>query len=300
MDMMLLLKKPSFWLAFAGLVLGTMLVIRMGAQQPQPQPPIPLPKKNFIRGIGASGIVVARQKNTSIGVPVSGVISKVLVNVWDRVEAGAPLFMLDDQDLRAQLIANKSQVQMKKAQLDRARDQYARLKAVDDPRAIRAQDLKDRMLDVKVSEADLATTEAGVQQTEKLIDRLTVRSPIASTILQVNVRAGEYATAGAPTPPIILGNIDDVWVRADIDEQVAPRVRPGQPAVGYLKGDATEPIPMDFVRIDPYVIPKESLTGSSTERVDTRVLQVIYQFHNPSDRRIYVGQQIDLFIRDNP
>ncbi|MDR1462431.1 MAG: ABC transporter ATP-binding protein, partial [Azoarcus sp.] len=100
--------------------------------------------------------------------------------------------------------------------------------------------------------------------------------------------------------PILLGNIDDVWVRADIDEQLAPRVIPGKPAVGYLKGDAAHPIPMDFVRIEPYVIPKQSLTGASTERVDTRVLQVIYHFRNPSDRRIYAGQQMDLFIENTP
>ena len=295
---MLLLKKPSIWLAVAGLIAGTILAIHLGGRQPFPQPPLPLPKKTFHRGIGASGIVEAKQKNTSIGVPVSGLIKKVLVGVWDHVEAGAPLFQIDDQDLRAQIIGARSQVQIKIAQLDRARDQFARLKAVDDPRAISAQDLQDRMLDVKVAEADLATAEAGVEQVEKLIERLTVRSPIAATILQVNVRPGEYAVAGSVVP-VLLGNIKDVWVRADIDEQVAPRIKPGQPAVGYLKGDATKPIPMDFVRIEPYVIPKESLTGSSTERVDTRVLQVIYQFHNSSDRRIYVGQQIDLFIRDN-
>jgi hypothetical protein len=52
------------------------------------------------------------------------------------------------------------------------------------------------------------------------------------------------------------------------------------------------------VRIEPYVIPKVSLTGGSSERVDTRVLQVIFSFDNPSDRRLYVGQQMDLFIEE--
>jgi hypothetical protein len=44
------------------------------------------------------------------------------------------------------------------------------------------------------------------------------------------------------------------------------------------------------------VIPKVSLTGSTTERVDTRVLEVIYAFKNTSDRAVYVGQQMDVFI----
>jgi len=44
-------------------------------------------------------------------------------------------------------------------------------------------------------------------------------------------------------------------------------------------------------------VPKTSLTGSSTERVDTRVLQVIYAFQRPKDRAVYVGQQVDLFVK---
>ena len=52
---------------------------------------------------------------------------------------------------------------------------------------------------------------------------------------------------------------------------------------------------LKFVRVEPYVIPKRSLTGDSTERVDTRVLQVIYAL-DTTDRPIYVGQQVDVFI----
>ncbi|MGL5020345.1 MAG: efflux RND transporter periplasmic adaptor subunit, partial [Luteolibacter sp.] len=67
-------------------------------------------------------------------------------------------------------------------------------------------------------------------------------------------------------------------------------------AYGYLKGDPTITFPLEFIRIEPYVIPKVSLTGSSTERVDTRVLQVIYALDRPLDVPLYVGQQVDVFI----
>ena len=50
------------------------------------------------------------------------------------------------------------------------------------------------------------------------------------------------------------------------------------------------------MRIDPFVIPKQSLTGASTERVDTRVLQVIYELEIPQGKKIYVGQQVDVMI----
>jgi HlyD family secretion protein len=49
------------------------------------------------------------------------------------------------------------------------------------------------------------------------------------------------------------------------------------------------------VRFEPCVVPKKSLTGDSTERVDTRVLQVIFSF-TQGDLPIFVGQQMDVFI----
>jgi len=67
----------------------------------------------------------------------------------------------------------------------------------------------------------------------------------------------------------------------------------------YIKGDTTQPIELRFMRIEPYVVPKVSLTGASTERVDTRVLQVIYSFERPQNRPVYVGQQVDLFVKSD-
>ena len=129
-----------------------------------------------------------------------------------------------------------------------------------------------------------------------LIERLTVRAPRDGSIIQLNVRAGEYAATSPKTPALILGETDKLQVRADIDEQNATRIRPGQKAYGYLKGDPTITFPLEFIRVEPYVIPKVSLTGSSTERVDTRVLQVIYSLVRPADLPLYVGQQVDVFI----
>jgi hypothetical protein len=62
-----------------------------------------------------------------------------------------------------------------------------------------------------------------------------------------------------------------------------------------LRGDPRQQYDLTFVRVEPYVVPKKSLTGDNTERVDTRVLQVIYAAA-PGQGRLYVGQQVDVFI----
>jgi HlyD family secretion protein len=127
------------------------------------------------------------------------------------------------------------------------------------------------------------------------IERLTVRAPMTGRVLQINIRPGEFVTSTPNVPPIIFGETDQLQVRVDIDESSAARVKPGSPAVAFLKGDAARQFPLEFLRIEPYVQPKKSLTGDNTERVDVRVLQVIYRF-TPPDFPVYVGQQVEVFI----
>jgi len=81
----------------------------------------------------------------------------------------------------------------------------------------------------------------------------------------------------------------------DVDEHEAWRVRPEARASSSVRGNANLKTPLTFVRFEPFVIPKRSLTGDSTERVDTRVLQVIYRVDD-ENLRLFVGQQMDVFI----
>jgi HlyD family secretion protein len=111
----------------------------------------------------------------------------------------------------------------------------------------------------------------------------------------VNVRPGEFVGAPPERALIILGSTTQLHVRVDIDEYDIPRFVPDAPARATLKGQSKDFFPLRFVRIEPYVIPKKSLTGDNTERVDTRVLQVIYAVDG-GDRRLFVGQQVDVFI----
>ncbi len=54
--------------------------------------------------------------------------------------------------------------------------------------------------------------------------------------------------------------------------------------------------PLTYFDTEPYVIPKQSLTGSNTERVDTRVLQVLYALPQHTSIPLYIGQQMDVYI----
>ena len=177
-----------------------------------------------------------------------------------------------------------------------------RLKSVHDERAVSDDDLKRTWYALEMAKRSLQRYDANLKQAIAqrdeitiLLDRLTVRAPRNGTILQVNVRAGEYATPGSSEPLMLLGDTQQLQVRADVDEVNAPLVAPQASGVASLKSMAGTKIPLTFVRIEPYVVPKKSLTGENTERVDTRVLQIIYRFDRPPFP-VYAGQQVDVFI----
>lgn len=150
--------------------------------------------------------------------------------------------------------------------------------------------------DVAVQRAAVLQARSQVESTKILIERLVVRAPVDGAILQVNVRPGQIATLAWKEPMIVLGEVDRLHVRVDVDENDLPRFRQGAPGVATLKGRTEPEFPLHYVRVEPYVIPKRSLTGDNSERVDTRVLQVIYALPETPPTKVYVGQQMDVFL----
>ena len=154
--------------------------------------------------------------------------------------------------------------------------------------------------DIEIARADVKAASAQVKAAETELDRLTVRAPVDGQVLQVKIRAGEFAPGGVlPAPLMLLGRVSPLHVRVDVDENDAWRVHPGAAAVAFIRGNREIHTAVRFVRFEPYVVPKKSLTGDSAERVDTRVLQILYRFDR-GDLPIYVGQQVDVFIEAPP
>ncbi len=149
--------------------------------------------------------------------------------------------------------------------------------------------------DLAVAEAAVTQAKAQVEQTRTELDRLIVRAPMDCQVLQVNVRPGVFVAAPPVKPLVVLGSLDQLHVRVDIDEYDIPRFNSQAAAQAALRGVGRQVLPLRFVRVEPFVIPKRSLTGENIERVDTRVLQVIYEI-DTQGHDLFVGQQVDVFI----
>jgi multidrug resistance efflux pump len=173
-----------------------------------------------------------------------------------------------------------------------AKATYAKAKA--DLERILAGSWKE---DVEIARAAVQMAQSQVDNIKTSLERLTVRAPMDGEVLQLNVRLGQFAAMTWKEPMIVLGDSKRLHVRVDIDENDLPYFSKGAEAIATLKGRPQVRFPLNFVYVEPYVIPKQSLTGYNSERVDTRVLQVIYELAEDRQIDVYIGQQMDVYLQ---
>jgi multidrug resistance efflux pump len=151
--------------------------------------------------------------------------------------------------------------------------------------------------DIEVSKAAVQLAESQIDSIKINLDRLTVKAPMDGEILQLNVRLGQFAALTWKEPMIVLGDSNRLHVRIDIDENDLSFFKKGAEAIATLKGRPSVRFPLKFVYVEPYVVPKQSLTGYNSERVDTRVLQAIYELSDERPYDVYIGQQMDVYLK---
>ena len=178
----------------------------------------------------------------------------------------------------------------RRAELEQARQRLAGATA--DDTLLKAGAWKE---DITVAESAVRRARAHVDQARTEIERLTVTSPIDGDVLKVDVRAGEQVGTEAGQRLMVLGRVQPLCVRADFDESEIPRFDKTASARAHPRGDSGRSYRLRFVRVEPYVVPKQSLTGDNRERVDTRVLQVVYAVEEDSPG-LFVGQQVDVYV----
>ncbi|MEO6741623.1 MAG: efflux RND transporter periplasmic adaptor subunit [Chthoniobacteraceae bacterium] len=310
------MKRLIFWVLIFTAIVGAAASVRLVLNSRKTIPAaVPLsepPRAPFRKSIGARGLVESVNENVRIAAAVPGLVAKVNVKVGDTVKAGEVLAEQDTRDAAALVVSQQAEFSALRKQLDEAevsladkRDQWARMEKLIATKVASEDEKQRKLFATQTAEAQfasmsarIASAEAQLNRTKVQLDLLTIRAPRDGRILQVNTRAGEFASPMSAEPILILGQTEELQLRADIDEDNASRVRTGMAAMAYIKGRRDIEVPLRFVRIEPYIVPKKSLTGESSERVDTRVLQIIYRFDRPTGAGIYVGQQMDVFLDD--
>lgn len=322
--MALSLKNVSFSrqvlpvVALVGLVIAVLYIVTglpdRELEEPSREPPRATGELAGQNRVAGAGIVEPSSEIVSVGTALSGLLTAIRVEPGDIVQQGQPLFTVDDRAARASLTEANAQIAEAKAAIAEASSaretadrQLALFRNVEDPAAVSRSEViraegeaaaaRQRL---ELARSRLSAAEARANSVRTEIGRLTVRAPITGEILSVDKRVGEFVSAGGPqgagSEPILqMGETRPLHIRIDIDEEQATRIKEGAPAIVSPRGDASRQVEAQFVRIEPLVVPKRSLTNSAAERVDVRVVQAIYALPM-SEEGFRVGQQVDAYI----
>lgn len=287
-------------------------------QQPEKSPPKASDSTIGEGGVIASGVIEPSSEITDIGTNVSGVVTEVYVQIGQRVSKGQRLFAVDSRQIQARISEANAGIGEARAGIEEARTNIATAqrqlmlyRQVDDPRAISRSEviaaegaLNDARARLNAAQSQLSAAEARKASAVTELARHVVYAPISGEVLDVEIRAGEFVSAGGQggntsTPYIQLGETHPLHARIDVDENEAARIVTGGSATISPRGNADKQVTISFVRIEPQIVPKKSLTNSASERVDVRVMQIIYAL--PVGNTIFrVGQQVDAALQGAP
>ena len=304
-------NKVIFIVAIIGLMIGLGSAYIFSIQQ-KPLPPAFKPASNpYAKGIYANGIVESYQgngENINIYPEVPGVIVQVLVSEGAVVKKGSSLLRIEDSVQKATVAQQKAQIEFAGASLKNVQDQLDKLRKSYElePKSVSKNDLDNAVNAVKVAKANMDVAQKQYDLAQALLYKYTIKAPIDGAILAINAAVGSYISAQGTydsytqgfDPVIIMGRARDyIGVRCYIDEILISRLPQASKmhAQMFIRGTNIS-IPLEYVRIQPYVSPKIELSDQKLERVDVRVLPVLFKFMKPKDIDIYPGQLVDVYI----
>ena len=147
------------------------------------------------------------------------------------------------------------------------------------------------------SEAQLNTARAERSVARAAVDKLTIRAPIAGTVLQVNVKAGETAMPSSPQPLLLIGDVSTLRVRAELDGRDVENVKIGQPVVVRTAAFPNQEILGKVASIAPTVGPASGAARGPRNLSDVDVVEVLIDLTNPGP--LASGMQVDTYFRRN-
>jgi HlyD family secretion protein len=159
--------------------------------------------------------------------------------------------------------------------------------------------------DVTNQEKQYEALDQSYQAANALLTKYLVVAPVDGVVLAVNATLGGYVSSQGNydsytelfDPLVVMGGPQDYMdVRCFVDEILVSRLPTAWHIEAQMQITGTDiKVPLEFVRVQPYISPKIELSNEKQEQVDLRVLPVIFRFEK-KDAPVYPGQMVDVFI----
>ena len=304
-------QKLLFAIALLGVVAGVVSAFVYGVTLPT-QPPLSVSRDPYSNGFYAEGIIQSAQSNgddVNIFPQVAGPAVHVYVRPGAQVARGAPLLAIDDSVQRQVVAEDVAKAAAARATLRYQQDQLAVLlkQRALDSRSVSHLALVTAQDNVRIAREDLRVAVEAQAADTALLREYVLRAPVAGVVLRNVATVGSYLspqgvydtyTQGYDPIIVMKPRSTELQVKAYLDEILVPRL-PSSGAIEaqmFIRGGNGVGIPLQFVRIEPYVIPKIELSDERQEQVDTRVLPIIFRFKPAAGTPLYPGELVDVYV----
>jgi len=143
---------------------------------------------------------------------VTGIIEERLFEEGSLVEAGQPLYQLDDATYRARYNSALASLARAKATVEVARLNAARAEELVKANAVSQQEHENAIAALQQAEADVGVAEAAVASSRVELDYARITSPIAGRIGKSTVTQGALVTADQPQPLATVQQLDPIYI----------------------------------------------------------------------------------------
>ncbi|ACO31351.1 MULTISPECIES: biotin/lipoyl-binding protein [Acidobacterium] len=160
--------------------------------------------------------------------------------------------------------------------------------------------------DIQNQERQWIALTRAYQAAQALLGKYALVAPRDATVMAINTAPGAYVSPQGAydaytqgTDPVISlsANSGEMEVRCYVDEILISRLPPPAQIHAQMTIRGTDVhLPLTFERMQPLVSPKIELSNQRLERVDVRVLPLIFRLRTPKGVALYPGELVDVYI----
>lgn len=277
----------------AGMLIFTITTVTKSKTTPKRAPEFQPPSSNFQNQIAGIGIIRPSTNIIRLAPHIPGILSEIYVKENQKIFYGTPLFSIDESQIRAKTKHTEAILKTKQVQLEDLKQHFQRFQNVKDKRAISHDELTRKRFAVAKAEAEVNEVIENLNLLTVELSKMTIRSTINGHVLKINSRVGEYISND--TIPMIIGDLDKMQITVIIDESEMHKVDKKAHAIAIIRGQENKKFKLKFISVEPYAVPKTHLNNKQNEKIDTRVIELLYEFEK-ADIKAVPGQQADVFI----
>jgi HlyD family secretion protein len=139
---------------------------------------------------------------------------------------------------------------------------------------------------------NVARTELRVAFAE--LERLTIRAPIAGTVLKVDVKVGEVAAPSLSQPLLLLGDLSQLRVRAELDEHNTGKIKVGEAVIVRAEAFPGQTFAGKVAAIAPLVQSARLVSPGSRNLTDFSINEVMVDLNETGP--LIAGMNVDVYF----